>query len=127
MFKKLDHKSIAFKLSLVIVFSALFFVQLQVKFIESAYNDYSKAEQSASFTNYSSKKVQLNKPEPDNGTTCVKLNKRYPVYNVFTLLAAPLIIKPVFSPVFLQFFYKETFFADNTYSVSFLRGPPIML
>jgi hypothetical protein len=124
VFKKIDHQSIAFKLSLIILFSALFFVQLQLKFIEYAYNDFSTAKHSANLINHAFKKHQLDKTGSDSGTAYIKLNKRYPVYNAFTLHAAPLIIKPVFSPVFLQFFYRTSFIADNPYPVFFLRGPP---
>jgi len=126
VYKRINHQSVAFKLSLLLVFSALFFVQSQVRFIECAYGAYSNASFSASFAKHASSRVQLNKNTNNNDNAFVKLSKRYPVYNAFTVSSALQIIILVFTLAFLKFFYREPFITGNVSHAFFLRGPPTL-
>ncbi len=107
-----------------IMIGALFFAQLQLKFIEYAYgNEYGKT----SFVNKATQndaKQKIVQRDNSHSASYTKLNKRYPVSSLFVVSSAPAIVHQYhisFSP---KLIYQQPFLTTS-YQHSFSRrGPP---
>ncbi len=121
--KKQDNRS-WLKLAHTIMIGALFFAQLQLKFIEYAYgNEYGKT----SFVNKATQndaKQKIVQRDNSHSASYTKLNKRYPVSSLFVLSSAPGIIHhyPVSSSP--KLIYQQPFLSNSYQHTFTLRGPP---
>ncbi len=121
--KKEDNKS-WLKLAHTIMIGALFFAQLQLKFIEYAYgNDYGKTTVVNEATQNRAK-PKIVRSSNTHSTSYTKLNKRYPLSSLFVVSTAPDIIHHYPVSASPQLIY-HTPFLNNSYKHTFsLRGPP---
>ena len=121
--KKQDNRS-WLKLAHTIMIGALFFAQLQLKFIEYAYgNDYGKT----TFVNTAKQndaKQKVVQRDNSHSSSYTKLNKRYPVSSLFIVSSAPIIIHHYHVSSSPKLIYQQPFL-NNSYKHTFsLRGPP---
>lgn len=125
MYDKINYKALLFKLTHVVILSALFFVQLQVKFIESAYNDYSYPSYSNTSFSHQTGKEQISQTDNNSDRDgYTKLNKRYPSNNLFIFVSAPIIVRTGSFILSLLPTYTSPFLRNILTSAQTLRGPP---
>ncbi|MGN6353140.1 MAG: hypothetical protein ACTHLB_07100 [Parafilimonas sp.] len=120
MYKKISCLSFLYKGVYLTLFSLLFFIQLQPKFIEAS-NDF-----------ISIKPSSVQKTSCDNRTeaqttskeTFIKVSKRFDVSSQFILSPAFLVSKTIYESSYVWVLYKEVFVKNNNCLQRLLRGPP---
>lgn len=120
MYKKISCLSFLYKGVYLTLFSLLFFIQLQPKFIEAS-NDF-----------ISIKPSSVQKTSCDNRTeaqttskeTFIKVSKRFDVSSQFILSPAFLVSKTIYQSSYVWVLYKEVFVKNNNCLQRLLRGPP---
>ncbi len=120
MYKKISCLSFLYKGVYLTLFSLLFFIQLQPKFIEAS-NDF-----------ISIKPSSVQKTSNDNRTeaqttskeTFIKVSKRFDVSSQFILSAAFLVSKTIYESSYVWVLYKEVFVKNNNCLQRLLRSPP---
>lgn len=123
MHKKINYKASLFKLTYSIVLIAMFFVQLQLKFIQLAYNDFADAAVTSHVTQKAAKTL-LNKQGNNDKETYVKLNKRFPASSFYTL-SEPVVSRINCTIVAQPISYTPPFCRAFFYFTHSLRGPPV--
>ena len=124
MFNKKKYNRSWLKLAHTIMIGALFFAQLQLKFIEYAYgNEYGKTTVVNGATENRAK-PKIVRSNTTHSSSYTKLNKRYPVSSLFIVSSAPIIIHHYHVSSSPKLIYQQPFL-NNSYKHTFsLRGPP---
>ncbi|MDQ2753907.1 MAG: hypothetical protein M3R72_12865, partial [Bacteroidota bacterium] len=93
MFNRKKNSRSWLQLVHTIMIGVLFFAQLQLKFIEYAYgNQYGKTTV-VNKAAQNSAKPKIVRSDNTHSTSYTKLNKRYPISNLFVVSSAPAIIQ----------------------------------
>ncbi len=125
MFNKRKDNRSWLKLAHTIMIGALFFAQLQLKFIEYAYgNEYGKTTVVNKATENVAK-PKIVQRDNSHSTSYTKLNKRYPVSSLFVLSSVPNVAHQYPISPSPKLIYQQPFLTTSYQHTFSLRGPPV--